>query len=161
MIVVISDTSPIRALANLGLLDLLRELYNEVIVPQAVESELRNPRTGQAVVELGSFGFLKIRSPSGNPQSERLLEGLDPGEAEALSIALELRADLVLIDEADARARAKQAGLATVGVLGILIEAKHRGLLGELAPLLDRLRDDYRFFMTTDLRSKILRLAGE
>jgi predicted nucleic acid-binding protein len=161
VIVVVSDTSPIRALANIGLLTLLRDIYSEVVVPPAVEWELRNPPAGQEVLDLSEISFITIRVPSEESSHRDLLEGLDPGETEALSLALEIQADLLLIDEADGRARAKRLGLKTIGVLGILLEARHRRIIGSLAPMLDRLRDEYRFFISPQLRAEVLRSAGE
>jgi predicted nucleic acid-binding protein len=118
MTIVISDTSPVRALANLGRLELLRELFTEVIVPPAVASELRSPPRGQAAVNLDGLPFVRIQSPSDRSSVERFLKDLDLGESEAL--ALELRADMILIDEAAGRARAKQVRLLSIGVLGVL-----------------------------------------
>jgi predicted nucleic acid-binding protein len=161
VIVGVSDTSPVRALANLGLLGLLREIYTEVIVPPAVEKELLTPPDDQAPVTLNGLSFIKIRAPSDDSGVDRFLGILDPGESEALALALEISADLVLIDEADGRASARRAGLDTIGVLGILREAKQRGMIPSLAPLLDELRDRHRFFLSTRLREEVLRSVGE
>ncbi|NUM87829.1 MAG: DUF3368 domain-containing protein, partial [Bdellovibrionales bacterium] len=86
---------------------------------------------------------------------------LHGGEIEALSLALELRADLVLMDEAEGRATAKSLSLATMGLLGVPLMARQRSLIGSLAPLLDRLDREARFWMAPALRAAILRASGE
>jgi len=92
---------------------------------------------------------------------EELLSVLGSGEAEALVLAVEVHADAILIDEAAGRAAARLRGLLPVGVLGVLLRAKQRGLQRELAPLLDRLREELGFFVSAELRAEILRQAGE
>ena len=160
MSIVVSDTSPVRALANLGLLELLRVIYGDVIIPPAVAAELRNPPVGQAVVDLAGFSFVRVQETSG-PLKPDFLEELDRGEAEALTLALELRADLILIDEMAGRAKARALGLEIIGVLGVLLEAKHRGEIETISPLLDQLQINHRFFIAPRLLEEILRLAGE
>jgi uncharacterized protein len=161
VIIVVSDTSPVRALANLGRLDLLRDLFTEVVVPPAVARELGNPPIGQAVVALEGHPFIRVRAASDREAVARFLVDLDSGESEALALALELGADLVLIDEAVGRDVARRAGLASIGVLGLLLEARRRGLIESLSPLLDQLQNDYRFFISSRVRAEVLRSAGE
>ncbi len=161
MTVIVSDTSPVRALANLGILSLLERLYNEIVVPPAVASELSNPPKGQAVVDLAELPYVRVRSPSDRSVVDRFRGDLDLGESEALALALELGADLILMDEAAGRSMVKQVGLTTTGVLGILLEARQFGFLDALSPLLDRLRSEYRFYLTTSVQAEVLRLAGE
>ncbi|HEY2157396.1 MAG TPA: DUF3368 domain-containing protein, partial [Isosphaeraceae bacterium] len=158
---VVSDTSPLRALANLGLLGLLHDLYSEVIVPPSVEKELANAPRGQSPVNLDEHPFLQVRSASDKAVVAAFLEDLDLGESEALALALEIRADLILIDETAGRDRAKQVGLSAIGVLGVLLEAKRSSFIGDLLPLLDQLQDEYRFYLTPQVRAEVLRRAGE
>ena len=86
---------------------------------------------------------------------------LHAGEVAALSLALELKADLVLMDETEGRAAAKTLGLRTLGVLGILIQARQRSLIPALAPLLDRLQLEARFWIAPSLRQSVLLTVGE
>lgn len=161
MTIVVSDTSPVRALANLGRLELLRLLYGEVVVPTAVADELRSPPTGQMAIELAAFPFIRVQAASDRSTVETFQVDLDRGESEALALALEIQADLILMDEASARAKAKPLGLPVIGVLGVLLEGKQQGLIDALAPLIDALQNDYRFYLTPRVRSEVLRLAGE
>lgn len=91
----------------------------------------------------------------------QLATDLDPGEAEALAVALELRADLVLIDEKRGRDVARRFGLRFVGLLGIVLDAKRKGHVRAVRPLLDELAADAGFWIRDDLRREILEAAGE
>ena len=86
---------------------------------------------------------------------------LDPGEAEAIALALELKSDLLLLDERRARTVASRLALRVVGLLGMLIEAKQKGLLPLVRPVLDDLEVKAGFWITETLRARILQVAGE
>ena len=85
---------------------------------------------------------------------------LDKGEAEAIALAQELAADLLLIDEHLGRAAATRLGVRIIGLLGVLIEAKHRGLILEVKPLVDALMN-LGFRVKHDLYQRVLQAAGE
>ncbi len=95
---VVSDTSPIRALASVGLLDLLPKIYDQILVPPAVARELVHVPSGGIAVDIDAFPFFSLRSPTDQNSVTRLKRDVDLGEAEAISLALELSA-LLLIDE--------------------------------------------------------------
>jgi hypothetical protein len=86
---------------------------------------------------------------------------LDVGEAEAITLAEEIKADIVLIDEMAGRETARISGFTVLGTLGLLLRAKRSGLLPSVAPLLDRLRSELNFFISDELRRTILRQAEE
>lgn len=161
MSIVVSDTSPIRALAHLGTLDLLPKMFGEVLIPPAVASELEAPRPRFKPISVQGMDFARIQAPRNRETIAELLAALGPGEAEALALAIEIRADAILIDEAAGRAVAIQRGLAPLGVLGILLRAKQRGLIRELKPLLDQLQNELGFFISIELRLEVLEQAGE
>lgn len=89
------------------------------------------------------------------------MRDLDRGEAETIALALELGADLVLLDERDGRYAAQRFGLRFVGVLGILLEAKSNDLIKEIKPYLDSLRQQAGFYIHETLYNYVLTLAGE
>jgi uncharacterized protein len=157
-VIVVSDTSPIRALAHLGLFDLLGQLFAEVWVPPAVADELA--RVGLALSPAPA-PWLKIAAPRDRKQVEALALELDAGESEALALAIEIGSHEILIDERAGRRVALRLGLEPVGVIGLLVRAKARGVVPSLNPLLDRLRSELGFFISDALRAEALRLAGE
>ena len=120
--IVVSDTSPISHLHQIGRLRLLKDLYREILVPPAVERELRS------AVDLHSGmdqSLLRVALPRDIHRVTELLKILDQGESEAIVLAAEVGADLILIDEATGRDVAKQLGLRRTGLLGVLLEAKY------------------------------------
>jgi predicted nucleic acid-binding protein len=86
---------------------------------------------------------------------------LDRGEAHSIALALELNADIVLVDEKEGRRAARRQGLQVVGVVGILLEAKAQKRIEELRPLLDSLRHGAGFFLSESVYAHALKLAGE
>ena len=161
MAIIVSDTSPIRALAHLNLLALLQNLFEVVFVPPAVDHELLHPPAGLPPVEIRKLDFVVLRAPQDQERVQELLATLDQGECEALALALELGALAVLMDESAGRAMAKRLGLLPIGVLGTLVRAKQRGLIGTVAPHISRLEHELGFFISASLRTEILKIAGE
>lgn len=160
MPIVVSDTSPVRALSHLGLAHLLGALFDRVLIPPAVLAELA--RVG---VDLSTAGvapaWLEVREPLDANRVTDLLRELDRGESEAIALAIEVGSTELLIDESDGRQVARRLGLEPVGVIGLLIRAKIRGHVPAVLPLLDRLHDELNFFISPALRSEAARLAGE
>jgi hypothetical protein len=159
-VIVVSDTSPIRALAHLGLTHLLAALFDHVVIPPAVAKELTDPRVGFTPILVHTLPFVEIRQASDSAVVADLLTHLDQGESEAIALAIELHCD-VLIDEAAGRAEATRRGLRWLGVLGILVDAKGRKLIADVRSLLDRLEKELNFFISPQLRQKVLIAAGE
>ena len=152
--IVVSDTSPITSLADVDQLDLLRLLYGSVVIPRGVHSEFER---GQVRLP----GWLEVRDVVDRAMVVRLGVELDAGEAEALVLAVELQAERVLIDELKARAVAARLGLRYVGVLGILLEAKERGHLAAIRPVVESLVDKAGFWLSEELLRGTLEAAGE
>jgi uncharacterized protein len=161
LVIVVSDTSPIRALAHLNRVDLLPALFDQVLVPPAVDGELRSPPGNLPVVDVRQLVFAQIRAPIDQQRVIELRRDLDPGESEALALALEIGAQTILIDEAAERSMARRLGLMPIGVLGLLLRGNQRGLVTLVEPLLDQLEKDLGFFISQSLRAEVLRLAGE
>lgn len=160
--IVVSDASPIICLSAVGRLDLLRQLYDEVWIPTSVQEEIDRGGPGQpGVTELRSADWI-FAKPAQDEILMRALDGeLDRGEAEAIALAQELKADLLLIDERRGRAVASRLGLKAVGILGVLMEGKRRGLLPAVAPLLIDLRTKAAFRISPQLYNYVLETAGE
>lgn len=163
---VVSDASPIANLAAIGRLDLLQRQFGSLLIPEAVAAELRafsNAVASDAIMMALGEGWITIRPVpvTARPLVELLSRELDPGEAEAIALAKDSSADLVLIDEADGRDVATRLGLAVRGALGVLLTAKRNGCLKSLAPEISRLRKDAHFFIAAPLEAKLLAEAGE
>jgi len=159
--IVISDTSPLRALAHVGRLDLLGAIYGEVLVPPAVADELQGISSGFPPIMVSSIPAVRVQAPSDSRLISRFQQELDRGESEALALAIEVGATIILIDEKLGRAAAEHEGLQPVGALGVLVRGMQMGLITAVLPLLDRLRDELGFFMSSELYEKVRRLAGE
>ena len=125
--IVVADTSVILNLTFVGQEQLLTHLFGEVLIPPAVHAEfLRLSSAPGRFAGLILPASLQTRPVSGIPASLRGDQRLDAGEIEALTLALELHADFVLMDEAAGRHAALQHGLAPIGVLGLLIRGKRK-----------------------------------
>jgi len=158
--VVVSDTSPIRALALLERIPLLNALFADVRVPPAVVQELAQPRIGP-VVRAEQLVGIAIQAPQDRGRVADLRRRVDAGEAEAIALALEVRAERILIDDKAGRGVAAELHLPFSGTLALLVLAKHSGLVDAVRPMIDRLRAELNFYMDDGLEHTILRQAGE
>ncbi|MFN6478407.1 DUF3368 domain-containing protein [Nostoc sp. DedQUE07] len=123
--IVVSDTSPINNLAAINHLHLLQQLYGTVLIPEAVYREVTDPNFPVAgAIEVQTFIWIQTRPVQDRTLVEVLSNELDIGEAEAIALALEMKADRVLIDERHDRMVAARLKLGYTGILGILVEAK-------------------------------------
>ena len=102
-----------------------------------------------------------VVSANDQQRVQDLRENLDPGEAEAIILAIERRADLLLVDERRARRTANAAGIAVTGLLGVVAGAKRAGLIDLAKPVLDELIQTARFWIGPDLYAEILAKLGE
>jgi hypothetical protein len=156
---VILNNTPLVALWSLGRLTLLRDLYGEVLIPQAVYEEFLAVERPIRQTALAEAPWIKVTSLS-DPRQALVYVGLDQGEAEVLALANERSARLVIIDELKGRRYAQRLGLPLTGVVGVLLTAKHHGLIPALAPLIDQLLQE-GLFLAPELVEKALELAGE
>lgn len=160
--VVVSDTSPISGLYRIGHLHLLQLLYQKVILPDAVYHELLRLKSfGYDLKEILAAEWIEVKSPAHIVDVTALRKELDEGEAEAIVLAKELHADLLLMDETKGRAIAKREGMVIIGLIGVLSEAKAEGHILLVKPLLDRLIHDINFRVSPALYQMVLAQAGE
>ena len=160
----VSNTSPISNLAIIGRLDLLESQFSVVSIPAAVADELAahpDPVARAAIQTAIGGQWIKTAIPRTSTLLGILLSSLHKGEAEAIALAIDLNADIVIIDEQEARQTAKQAGLSVIGVLGVLLRAKRAGKIHAVRPEIQALRNKARFFIAPALEAKVLASAGE
>ncbi|MBM3854845.1 MAG: DUF3368 domain-containing protein [Verrucomicrobia bacterium] len=157
--IVVGDASALIALHRVGGWDLLPRLYGEVHVPESVWQEVFSVPAFAARMPSAPGWLLRHASPVAAPHSPDL-DALDTGEADAIRLAHSLPADLLLIDEVRGRRVAQRLGLRITGVVGLLIEAKRRGLIPSLAAALAKLKAQ-DFWMSDRLVQEALRLGGE
>jgi predicted nucleic acid-binding protein len=159
--VVVSNTSPLLYLHQVGQLDLLAKLYQRVVVPSAVRDELRvGARRGVSTPEVDEIPWLEVRTPADMTLLPLVID-LGAGEAEALALALASPESLVILDDALGRRIAHHLELAYTGTLGVLVKAKKEGHLPAVKPVLEALRDRTTMHLSRDLVAWVLREAGE
>jgi predicted nucleic acid-binding protein len=161
-VIIVSDTSPLNYLSLIGRLELLPQLFDRVLLPPAVASEVRRGVTSNpALNAVLTAAWVEIRPLADSREADRLAHTLDRGEAEAIALSLELRLPLILIDELDGRDVAWELGMTPVGLGGVLVRAKARGLLKAVRPELDRLRNETNFRLSPKIERSLLVEAGE
>lgn len=160
--IVVADTSVFLNLCRIRQEVLLSALFHQVYAPPEVKAEflhacLRLPRFSNLTFP----NWVIVRAIQQPLIVRASWAVLDPGESAALELALEIPAHAVLMDEAKGRKVAARLGVIALGVVGILIRAKAAGLLAAVAPALDMMERDARFFLSPTDRQKALSLAGE
>jgi uncharacterized protein len=158
--IVVSNTSPISNLAVIGRLSLLRSLYKTVFIPEAVWNELSNLEHKSAlenIVEASRDGWMKRRKVKEQNLLRILIDDLDCGEAEAIALAIQQNANLLLLDEAEGRRVASSAGLLVKGAAGVLARAAELSIIPDLQTDLGRLRNEAGFFLATDVEDFLVR----
>ena len=157
--VTISNTSPLLNLAIIGRLELVRTQFQRVLIPPAVVEEFRleEDRSGSSELRRAlEEGWIVTEAPSDEALIRTLRQDLDQGESQAIALAAEKGAGLILLDEREGRRRARNIGLEVTGALGILAQADRQGELDSLAGALDRLEEEAGFWISSALRKQIL-----
>jgi predicted nucleic acid-binding protein len=136
---IMSDTTPLISLLKIGQLELLREVYQTIIIPEAVFAEIEKGKDKPYYTDISQLGWMSIQEIKDKKVLSYFFD-LDAGEAEVIVLATEIEADLVIIDETLGRRFARHAGLKVTGTIGILIKAKEIGLVEKISPLLDEMQ---------------------
>lgn len=152
--IIVSDTSAITSLLQIGRVEILTQLYQEVVIPSEVAVELRRYHPALP-------GFIRVLQVTDVARFRQLRAELDAGEAAAITLMLEGKGDLLLIDERRGRIIAQREGLAIIGVVGLLLEARVRGLIPSLRAALHDLEAIAGFRISAQLKARALETAGE
>lgn len=150
---IVSNSSPLIALARIQRLDLVPAILQSVVIPPAVAREI-----APSIPVLPPW--VSKQAPTSQPSVLTSTGRLGAGEREAIALALEVGADAILLDDRPARRVAAAAGLNVVGTLGLLLEAKRVGLLAAVRPELDNLLES-SFFLSRQLYERLLKMSGE
>ena len=160
--IVVTDTSVILNLCLLGQEELLVEMFGSVSAPIMVKVEFeRLAATDPRFLGMTFPSFIKVVGVKNIHPDLKKNTKIHQGELEAISLALETQAEALLIDERVGRIAAFDLGLRCFGILGILLQAKSQDRIALIEPFINQLRTDGGFWMSKELRGKILRLAGE
>ena len=160
--IVVCDASVLINLARIGELELLRQLYRKLLVAEAVWREVVIEGRGQPGAEaVRSAPWIEAKEVANEHLVRALRQELDAGEAEAIALALEMRAALLLMDERLGRETAQHLGLRYAGLIGVLVAAKSGGLIDAVKPRLDVLREVAGFRVSEALYQRVLKDAGE
>lgn len=152
--IIVSNTSPINYLILIGQINILPELFPQIIIPQAVYTELSNTAAPLPVQTwiADPPDWLRIKSVS--QLSDDTVDLLDPGERAAILLAQEINADLLLLDDMKARRIAISKGLSITGILGILDQAAFMKLI-DLPTVIQSLKNT-SFWASDSLLQKLL-----
>ncbi len=156
---VVSNTTPIISLLKLERLELLQLLYSRINIPTAVYREIEAGKSKDYYRDLSTIEWIDIIEIK-DSQAVKYFLDLDVGEAEAIVLATEIEADLIIMDEKLGRFHAKHADLKVTGTIGILIKAKTEGLIDKLKPLLNELTEK-EVWISEKLKKRILVEVGE
>jgi hypothetical protein len=151
---VVSDTSPVSSLVQIGHGELLQKLFGTVCIPVAVRDELVRFHATLP-------SFVEVRDVVDRARVNSFMPSLDLGEAEAIVLAIEAHADHLLIDERRGRSIAMQAGIPIIGLLGVLLLAKERGLISAVSECIFGLQTQAGFYVSEALIQRAPEAAGE
>lgn len=156
-----SDSTPLIHLAKMGRLKLLREFFGEIIIPEAVYREcVLEGGDSEDALAIKNAKWIKVEKISDEKLKRAIMLELDEGESEAIVLAIERNAELILIDDYDGREVARALGLKVVGTIGVLLRAKLLGKIESLREELERLKAT-GFWLSEELYERILKEAGE
>ena len=158
---VVSNSSPIIHLAKIGKLSLLREYFNTIMVPESVFKEcVAEGKDRKEVDAIKKAEWIRVAEVQDKKLVKLLQSSLDDGESEAIALSLESGADLILLDDSDAREKARIYGLTVTGTLGVLLRAKKDRKISSLKENIIKLRES-GFWVSDFIEERLLEASGE
>ena len=153
---IVSNSTPLINFATIGEFDILRKLFAQIYVPQAVWREVVIKGWRESAILIEKTEWIIKKPITHRRLCDILNKDLDTGEAEAIVLAIELNVDLILLDESEARNFAEIQGLKYMGSIGCLTLAKNLGLIAKIKPLLDQMIDKARYWVSKELYEFVL-----
>ncbi len=154
--ITVSNTTPIISLSAIGKIEILRDIFEEVIIPKAVYDEIKSKHDVYGYNEV-DLTFIKVETVKNTELVSHFLNLLDAGEAETIALSKELVADNTIIDENIGYGVAKETGLNVIRTLSILLKAKETGIVTEVKPLIDEMVIKGRWYSNRVYRSFLSR----
>ncbi len=156
---IISNTTPIITLLTISKLELLKELYGKIIIPQGVFEEIEEGKKKDYYTDLSAIDWIEIKSIT-DREPLKYISDLDKGEAEVIVLANELKADLLIIDEKAGREYANHFNLKLTGTIGVLLKSKELGLINKIKPLLHTMKEN-GIWLNHKFIDKVLKIANK
>ncbi len=160
--VIVSDTTTISNLFLIDKLWILEKLYHKILLPRAVFDELEKIENDSINIDfIRKADWIEIVPVKNTDLVDILLLILDKGESEAIALAKENNAELLIIDEIKGRHYAKQLNLNIIGLMGILLLAKEKKIIESVKDILKELKEKAGFWISKQLFQMTIQLAGE
>lgn len=157
---VIVNSTPLIVLSKINRLDILKELYGEIIIPQAVFAEV-TAKEDSACRQIAREKWIHVECVEDQSEKKMYRAKLHDGEVEVMILAQEeKKADLIIIDDNAAKKTAKYLGLTVTGTIGVLLRAKKSGIIKAISPVIDEMKQK-GFYISSDLEKMILEQAEE
>ena len=158
---VVVNTTPLIALCHVRQLDILRKMYGGVMIPRAVYRELAEKEESICKKQVdASLDWIHVENIETQMAKSMFKTQLHDGEVEVMILAKEKNADIVIIDDANAKKHAKYLKLPVTGTLGVLIKARKRGYISELKPIIQEMLDK-NIYISEKLVKLCLEQVGE
>ncbi len=156
---IISNTTPIITLLTISKIELLRDIYGKIIIPEGVYEEIEEGKNKNFYRDLSKIDWIEIK-PIADKKPLKYISDLDKGEAEVIVLANEIKADLVIIDEKAGREYAEHFGLKLTGTIGILLKGKQLGLINKIQPLLMTMKEN-GIWLNPKFINQVIKIANE
>ena len=157
---VVVNSTPIIALGNIGRIELLRDVYGEVAIPEAVRNEVLAKHDDAAAFIASRPEWMHVETAPAPDEASHMRAKLHAGEIESIMLAKTTGAALVILDDNAAKKVAKHLRLGVTGTLGVLVRAKHEGYIDSVIPALKEL-ESIGFYASERVKALVLSRAGE
>lgn len=158
---IVCDSSTLISLSSINHLWILKKLSDRVIIPEKVYEEVVIVGSGKpGAIEIGKSAWLERKTAANLDYVKKLCKILNTGESEAIALAKELKADLIVLDDELARKIARNEGFKVSGLLALLVKAKEEQLIPSVKPILNELKAK-GFYLSETLYNKILEESKE
>lgn len=154
--IVVSDSGPLILLSRINKIELLKNFFDKVYIPEAVYNEINSQNDLSGSKEVEKYEWIKKKIIDHKTAKELLMDRLDEGESEAIILAKKIDADLLLIDDLAGRNTARNQNIDVMGILGVLDRASEKNMIQDLEKVIRELRNK-DFWMNDELFDKLIK----